>query len=371
MLTTVVVTIAIGVAAGYVYLRREQLRFQGIGLAALRTVAMGALVLLLVNPGRSERRQGGNPVVLLDASLSMAAPGGHWESALDTAQVLAGEDGAIYRFGTGVAEFGSDTPTDGASRISAALRAAAALGGPVHVVTDGELDDAGIVDPRLLPDVSVVVIPRDTVPDVALLEVDLPGLISSGDSLNLTLTLGTWGDIVSSEASLEVFEDDRRIVSREIEIPPPPGIARRRVVLPPQLLSPGTNVLRVRILSAGDTIPGDDERVRIVQVSEQPAVVVLLDPPDWEGRFLVTELADVARTTVRGYARVSQSAWIEMSSSLPVPEESVHRFARNAGMRAVAVLTGVGTQDELEPLADTVIGSVADLADLLLPRSDA
>lgn len=45
-------------------------------------------------------------------------------------------------------------------------------------------------------------------------------------------------------------------------------------------------------------------------------------------------------------------------------------FARNAGMTAVAVLTGVGTRDELEPLADVVIESVADLADLLLPGVD-
>jgi hypothetical protein len=103
-------------------------------------------------------------------------------------------------------------------------------------------------------------------------------------------------------------------------------------VLPARLLPSGTNVLRFRITSPGDVIPGDDERARVVNVSEQPALVALLDPPDWEGGFLVSELADVARTTVRGYAHVSPSAWIDMSSGLPMPEQSVREFARNASM---------------------------------------
>jgi hypothetical protein len=82
----------------------------------------------------------------------------------------------------------------------------------------------------------------------------------------------------------------------------------------------------------GDGIPDDDSRARIVLVTEQPAVVALLDPPDWEGRFLVSELAEVARTTVRGYAHITPTSWIEMSSGHPIPEESVRQFARSAAM---------------------------------------
>jgi hypothetical protein len=332
MLTVVVTTAATAMLAGFVYLRREQLGFEGVGLAALRTIAIGALVLLLVNPGSSERQPGGSPVVLLDASLSMAVPGGKWEAAADSAQALAGTDGTVYRFGSDVAEFDRGIPTAGASRLSAALRSAIALGGPIHVVTDGELDDAGIVDPSFLESVSVVTLPRDTVADVALLDVDVPSRVSNGDSVRVVLTIGTWGEVSSPLASLEVSTGGRRVAIREIEIPNSPGVARRSLTFPPQLLPSGINVLNVRVQARNDAIPGDDERVRIVNVTEQPAIVVLLDPPDWEGRFLVSELGGIARTTVRGYAHVTPNSWIEMSSGLQLPEESVQRFAGDAAL---------------------------------------
>jgi len=335
MLTVILVTGAVAAVAGYVYVIREQLGPEGAGLAALRTLGIGFLVWLFVNPGSSERRPGGEPVVLLDASLSMAAPGGQWEAAVDTALFLAGAKGSIYQFGSGVKEFGPGTPDDGASRISAALRAAAALGGPVYVVTDGELDDAGIVDPRFLEDVSFVMLPRDTVSDVAILEVDVPGRVSTDDSIGMTVTLGSWGDVGSTRGNLEVLVEGRRILTREVEIPAAPGVARRRLVLPPTLLPRGTNIIEFRIEVPGDDIRDDDERAKIVLVTEQPAVVVLLDPPDWEGRFLVTELAQIARTTVRGYAHVTPDAWVDMGSGLPIPEESVQRIARSASLLLV------------------------------------
>ena len=86
-------------------------------------------------------------------------------------------------------------------------------------------------------------------------------------------------------------------------------------------------------------MPGDDERIRIVDVTEQPAVVVLLDPPDWEGRFLVSELGEIVRTTVRGYAHVNPSLWLDMTSTMPVPAETVRRLARDA---ALLVIRGDG-----------------------------
>ena len=55
----VVVVIALGV-----YLGLERLGTAGLGLAALRTVGLGALVLLFFNPAWSVRTSGGPPVVL-------------------------------------------------------------------------------------------------------------------------------------------------------------------------------------------------------------------------------------------------------------------------------------------------------------------
>ncbi len=335
MAIVAVVSIVVAVVAGYVYLRREQLGLEGVGLAALRTLAMGALALLFVNPGSSDRQDGGSPVVLVDASLSMAAPGGVWDAALDTARELAGSDGTLYRFGAEVTEFDTEAPVDGASRISTALRSAAALGGPVFVVSDGELDDAGVVDPRLLDNVTFVTLPRDTIADVALLDVVVPARISTGDSVSMTVTLGTWGGVGYTNGILEVSAGERRIFAREIELPPAPGVARRNLVLPPQLIPSGTNILTFRVVAEDDAIPGDNERARIVQVTEQPAIVVLLDPPDWEGRFLVAELGEIARTTVIGYAHIARGRWVEMTSGMPVPEETVQSHARRAALLVV------------------------------------
>lgn len=341
MLIVVVITVAVAVFAGFVYVGREQLGLVGVGLAALRTIAVGALVLLLINPGSSQRQVGGNPVVLLDASLSMAVAGGRWEAALDTAVALAGTQGTILRFGSTVDAFDYDPPHAGASRLSMALRSAVALGGPIYVVTDGELDDAGIVEPNLLENVSVVALPRDTVVDVALLNVDVPERVVSDDSIRVTFTVGTWGDGTPNTANIEVSSGGRRLATRDVELPASPGVARRELTLPPGLLSDGINLVHFRLYSPGDSVPGDDARVRMVDVTEQPAIVVLLDPPDWEGRFLASELGEVASTTVRGYAHVTLSSWLDMTTTLPVSEESVRRLARDA---ALLVIRGDGAE---------------------------
>jgi len=330
VLTVLVLTVAVAISSGFVYVRREQMGLTGVGLAALRTIAACALLLLLVNPGSSARDAGGDPVVLLDQSLSMAVSGGRWEQALDTAVAIAGMRGTILRFGTTVGSFDTEPPNAGASRLTAALRSAVAMGGPVYVVTDGELDDAGIIDPEILENVSVLTFPRDTVANAALLDIDVPQRAQIEDSIRVMLTVGTWGGPLPSTANLEISVGDRRIATREVALPQAPGIARRRLTLPPALLANGTNVLRFSLATEGDLIAGDDERVRIVEVSEQPAVVVLLNPPDWEGRFLVSELREISRTTVRGYAHVTPELWIDMNSALPLPVESVRRFVRSA-----------------------------------------
>src|SRR5207253_368110 len=119
-----------------------------LGLAALRAAALGALVLLLWNPSAARVAAGGAPpLVLLDASLSMAGHGGRWRDALDTARALA-QGGIIWRFGERVAGFDTLPPTDGASRLAPALDAAAARGGPV-LSRPIVLPDSGIVSTDL------------------------------------------------------------------------------------------------------------------------------------------------------------------------------------------------------------------------------
>ena len=65
MIAAVIATIVMGVIAAVVYVGRERLGAQGLGLAALRTVALGALFLALFNPGRLQRAPSGAPSVSL------------------------------------------------------------------------------------------------------------------------------------------------------------------------------------------------------------------------------------------------------------------------------------------------------------------
>ena len=349
MIGAVVATIAVGVLAGFVYLGRERLGTEGLALALLRTVALGALFLALFNPGRLRRADRGAPTVLLDASLSMSAGGARWEEAVDTARALAGTGGAaagtILRFGSGLAPFDTTTPNDGTSRLRDALEASVARGGPVYVVSDGEIQDAATLLPSLAHGVGAVVLPRDTVPNAALLDVVLSKRISQEDSIAVTLVIGTWGGLDTVAASFEVHEGERRLLRRSVVLPPAPGTAHRTVMLPPGLLTAGTHVLRFRLSASADNEHGDDERYRVVTITTQPAIVVIVDPADTEGRFLVNEIAEVARTSVRGFSRIGPRSWIDMNAMAPVSEAAVRSAARQAALVLIRGRDGLGVSD--------------------------
>ncbi len=341
---------AVAVLAVFVYVAREQMGLEGIGLAALRTAGLGALIVLFLNPGRAVRVEGEPPLVLLDASLSMGAAGGPWPRALDTARVLAGTAGPVLRFGFGTARFDTAGPQDGRSRLASAIRVARAADRPVVVVTDGEIEDIESIAPTLLEGVSFVVLPRDTLPNASLVSVDGSPRVAREDSIHIGVAIGLWGVGQEHAARLEVFEADRRLASVDVTLPPAPSVARRRIALPPRTLSTGLHVLRVRVSTADDQEQRDDERHLLLTVSEQPPVVVIADPADWEGRFLASELGDIVHNAVRAYARVGENRWLDMKTLRPLESSAVMRAARGASLlvlrarRGPTLLQGSGAQ---------------------------
>lgn len=326
----------IAVAAVFVYLARERLGPEGLGLAALRTIGLGALVVLLLNPGRTGERRDLPVTVLLDASLSMAAAGGQWRRALDTARILAGADGIILRFGERPVPFDTVPPVDGTSRLRAALDAARGRGGPVAIVTDGEIDDWASLAPTLLLGAGVIVLPREAVPDAAILDAAVPRFVRVGDSVPVALTLGTWGGL-GGATEVVITERGRRVASAPIDLPAGSGTLRRTVTVPSGALAEGERVLSISLAVRGDAEPRNDVRRRPVTVSDQPAVVVVIDPADWEGRFLIRTLSDVARTSVRGFARLAADTWVDTERHIPVAAAAVRAAARGA---AVLILHG-------------------------------
>jgi len=194
-----------------------------LGLAALRATGVAALVLLIWNPPAGRLGAGDAPrLVLLDASLSMAARGGHWAAALDTARALAHGD-VIWRFGARVTAFDTLAPRDGATRLAPALAAAAARGGPVAIVTDGAIFDRADAPADLLRSARIVVLPRTPFFDAFVSSVDGPARVGAGDTVRLRVSYGTAGKRERGNgkgtAVLGANIAGRRIVSRVVNLP--------------------------------------------------------------------------------------------------------------------------------------------------------
>ncbi|HTD71120.1 MAG TPA: hypothetical protein VK647_11775 [Gemmatimonadales bacterium] len=278
-----------------------------LGLTALRAVALGALVLLVWNPTAARVEAGGGgapPLVLLDASLSLAGHGGRWRDALDTARALA-QGGVIWRFGERVAGFDTLPPTDGASRLAPALDAAAARGGPVTVVTDGAIADLADIPPDLVRRARIVVLPRAPFFDAFVASVEGPRRVSAGDTIRLRVSYGTAGKRERGNgkgtAVLEASVTGRRIASRVVALPDSGSVSTDLTFPASRFPLPGWVAVEVGLEGVGDGESRDDARLFVLEVSPQPSVVLLASPPDWETRFLARTLEDVARVPVRTF----------------------------------------------------------------------
>jgi hypothetical protein len=342
MLWLILAALAAAAGASLVYVARERLGLTGAGLALLRTLAVVALVALLINAARERRAVRGPATVLLDASLSLAAAGGHWPQAVDTARRLAGERGTLFRFGAAAEPFEGGEADEGRSLALPALRTAAARGGRIYLVTDGELEDGAAVPDALLAGVVPVVLPRDTVPDAALREAALPRMINQEDSLEIRVEIVTRGALPDTAALLEVTVAGRPLARRTVALPPAPGAGRRTIVVPPRTLGPGNHVLDIRLSTSGDREPRNDARRRPVTVGGVPDAVLVASPPDWESRFLARELADVTGSPVRAFAEVADGRWVDMRTGTRVAESEVAQAVRGA---ALLVAVGEGRGD--------------------------
>jgi hypothetical protein len=308
------------------------------GLVLLRVIGVAALALLLWNPARPRPLPAGEqPVVLLDASLSMSADS--WRAALDSARALAASKGAIvWRFGTAVTAFDSGAPVAGASRLAPALEAAAARGGEVIVLTDGEVGDMAALPPDLRRRPRVAVFPRDSAFDAFVASVDGPRHVTRTDTVRLRVSYGTAGTRDAGRgmrgAALAVSAGGRRLRSVPVTLPDS-GLLSREITLPPSLVPPpGWHALEVRLEGINDREPRDDVRQFVIEVTPEPAAVVFASPPDWEVRFLARTLSDVARVPVRTFVETEPDRWRDAVTLEPVTPAALARAAQGARLIA-------------------------------------
>ena len=308
---------------------------------ALRVVAVLALILLLWNPtGSRILPSGDQPIVLLDASLSMS--GAPWRAALDSARALARRRGAlVWRFGTRVAAFDTTPPGDGASRIGPALEAAAARAGEVIVVTDGALDDAPTLPPDLQRRPRIILQPRPTSFDAFLASVTGPRHVTRGDTVRLRVSYGTAGKRETGsgkrKSAIVVTIGSQRVISQTVTLPDSGTMSTDLTFPVSRIPSPAWSILEVRLNADDDTEPRDNTRLFAIDVSLQPAAVIFAAPPDWEMRFLARSLTDVAHVPVKVFVEAEPGRWRDGATLAPVTAGELTRAAQGARL---VVLTG-------------------------------
>jgi len=304
---------------------------------ALRTVGLGAVLVLLINPSRSRPVAGGTPpLVLLDASLSMAGTNGSWANALDSARRL-GTGGSIWRFGSDVDAFDSTPPHDGQSLLAPALAAAAARGGPVIVISDGAIADSADLPPDLRRRPRVIVLRRAPFFDAYVASVDGPRRVAVGDTVRLRVAYGVAGPRPPGAArrgSIDVSAAGRRLTSAAVTLPDSGSLATE-VVIAPSLLATGFQALDVRLEGAGDAEPRDDARLLVLEVSAQPAAVVLAAPPDWESRFFAKTLAEVSRVPVKLLVQTEPAKWRDGTTLAPLGADAATHAIGSARLVAL------------------------------------
>ena len=326
MMLPALLVIALAAAlAAFTYLRVERTGRRGWFALVCRAVAWSALGLLLLNVSCPVAGAPRRPLVLLDASLSLSAPGGHWADARDS----AARWGEVRRFGD---ERGSaDTlPTRGRSLLAPALVAAAASDRPVIVVTDGEIEDAADLAPDLLARVSVRLFPRSARPDFALTRVTGPARVTAGDSIALELEVEATGGAAADSIAVEATLGGKRLAARVLHLRN--GSGRGRLAFSSSAVGAGEHVLRVGITGAGDAEPRTDTRLHLVSVTPTPGVVLLAGPADWDSRFLYRTLREVAQLPVRGFVRLDPERWRSMADLSVVPRDEVRQAARRADL---------------------------------------
>jgi hypothetical protein len=306
----------------------------------LRVVAVLALILVLWNPASSRFLPAGDqPLVLLDASLSMT--GNPWQAALDSARRAARRGAVVWRFGRHVSAFDSTPPADGASRLGPALEAAAGRAGEVVVLTDGNVDDLAGIPADLLQRPRVIVQPRPRFFDAYVASVEGPRHVTRGDTLRLTVSYGTMGKREggrgTGKAALNVSVAGRRLASQPVTLPDS-GVLTTEITLPASRVPlPGWQALSVTLEGARDAEPRDDTREFVLDVSLEPAAVILASPPDWEARFLSRTLSEVARVPVKTFVETEPGRWRDAATLQPVATADLTRAA--AGARLV-IATG-------------------------------
>jgi len=302
-------------------------------LVALRALAVALGIALLLDAPLGARATP-RRLTALDASISWGQ-GGASRFAEATAKANeASVDVVLFGDSVRTADAPSE-PTDHASRVGPAVDRAAALGRPLDIITDGQLDDPESLG-ALPPGSTVSVLPAPPSVDVAIRSLEAPSAASPGDSIDLRTLVVSAGSAVPAATISVRAGDGATLASAALGALPAYSEREWRV----RLRVPDRRdalVLRVIASATGDTQPRNDTLTTVLDVAAGPTAVFVSTAPDQDARFALDFLRGALAFGVRGYLRVAPGQWRIDGTLERVDEATV----RSALARApIAVLHG-------------------------------
>ena len=312
-------------------------------LGLLRCVAVVLVAAMFLGAPSAPPRPA-DPLLAIDASASWRRAGGddsttvrdlraQWQSIArqqrtNETLVLVGDSLRDVSRG----DLARMVPTDAATRVRSAVDRAAALGRPLLLVTDGEVDDAdALADAPLGSEVRVL--PRSARRDVALADLTVPVSASAGDTLQIAALLAS-GGAGGTEGVMRLTLDGVDVGS--VPVPALAAYATTRVTraLP---LPHGTRtvLLRATLEVAGDVEPRNDTLTAAIEISDRPPAVFVSTAPDLDVREVLVVLRGALALPTRAYLRLAPGVWREEGTLAAIREDEVRARAAAAGLLIV------------------------------------
>jgi hypothetical protein len=304
------------------------------GLAALRAAAV-VLAVALILDARLGTHAPSRALMALDVSASWAQGGtaGRFAEAAQRARASGAE---VVLFGDSLrAGAVPERPADGASRVGPVVDRASALGRPVTVITDGQLEDAEALE-NLSAGSRVEVLTARAAVDVAVRSLELPQAAAPGDSVELRALFVTAGAPVPATTALVRLADGTTMAAAPLGALPAWSEREWRVrIRVPERRD--ALVVRVIAQAPGDTEHHNDTLSTVLDVRGGPTAVFVSTSPDEDARFALDLMRGAMALSVRGFVRVAVGQWRQEGTLASVDEVVV----RDALARApVAVLHG-------------------------------
>lgn len=319
----------LGLAIAFLlYFLRERIGIvRALPLVLLRGVALTVLLALVLDAAAGRARSP-EPLVALDVSKSWlrGSDAVRWRQAQDRVRALGADSLIVLGDSVRVRPL-PEQPSDDASRVGPLVERALAAGRPVVLVTDGELQDASAL--ASLPRGSrVEVIEATPSPDAAIVTIEAPRAVVSGDTAELAITVRA-GSSGAPTRALQLTAGGRVLARVQIDSLAPDD--ERRTVIRTQIAAAeGPLLVTAALGGTADAEPANDTLGITMDVARAAGAVLVSSNPDQDSRFMVAILRGAVSVPTRAYYQVAPGQWRIEGALSRVSEADVRRAIREA-----------------------------------------